>query len=329
MRHLAPRLCLLLWFLLCPPVALRAQEALQLTSQPASALERALGGVTPALIAHEIALSFASPALLGREHDSQLSLSYAHLPASSHLGNVYYGRAWGERGAWGIGLRFLSHGALQGFDRQGRSTGAFSATEALLQSAYSYELTDRLRAGMAFEGFYSAIEGYTSAGIGSSLGLNYYDPEKDLSLSLALLHLGRLFHGQGRGIDALPWDIQLGFSQRLSDAPFVLNLSLYDLHPKRPGTLTTDRKFLERALRHLTFGVSFLPSDRFWLALGYNPKVAQDVHLLRGYRLAGFSGGIGFEAPQYRISLAFSAQDPGVWIPQLTFTLDLGAASRL
>ena len=308
---------------------LHAQEYIGLPHQPALTLERALGGITPAQIANDIALGFASPALLGKEHDRQLSLSYSHLSGSSHLGNVFYGQAWGERGAWGTGIRFLSHGQLQSYDRLGNHTGSFTGTEALVQGSYSYELTDQLRAGISFYGLYTAIESYASWGIGTDLGINYYNSEHELSLGLSLVHLGQLFQNHERGGHALPWDIQFGFSQRLAHAPFQVSLSIYDLHPKRRNVYQVDRKFLEKLLRHLTLGITFLPSERIWIALGYSPKVAQDVHLLRGYHWAGISGGIGFEAPHYRFSLACSALDPGVWVPQISFGIDLGMGSRL
>ena len=187
---------------------LHAQEYIGLPHQPASTLERALGGITPALIANDIALAFASPALLGKEHDRQLSLSYSHLPGSTHIGNVFYGQAWGERGAWGTGIRFLSHGQLQSYDKLGNHTGSFTGTEALVQGSYSYELTDQLRAGISFYGLYTSIESYASWGIGTDLGINYYNSEHELSLGLSLVHLGQLFQNHERGGHALPWDIQ-------------------------------------------------------------------------------------------------------------------------
>lgn len=307
------------------PTTLGAQEAIQLLEQPATTRTRALGGATPALIASDIALTFASPALLGQEHHSQLSLSYSPLAGGSHLGSAFYGGAWSERGAWGLGLRYLSYGRLQGYDRWGKPSGSFTASEALLQGSYSYELTDRLRAGISFVGVYSAIESYQRWGLGADLGLNYYDAERELSLGLALVHLGRTFSGEGFTGGSLPWDIQLGWSQRLAHAPFTLHLTLYDLHPKRAGELTTERPALSKAVRHLSFGIEFQPSDRFWIALGYRPKEAQDVHLLRGYRWAGFSGGIGFVAPRFQLSLAYSMSDPGYGTPQLAFSWDLAS----
>lgn len=317
---------LFLLLLALAPIVGRAQERMSLLQQPASARSQALGGITPALIAPDISLVFSSPALLGQEHHSQLALSYSRLPAVAHLGGATYGQAWGDRGAWALGLRFLSYGKIPGYDRWGQPTGSFSASEALLQGSYSYELTDRLRAGITFQGIYAGIEGYQRWGLASDLGLNYYDPEREMSLGVSLLHLGHTFAREGQGAGSLPWDIQLGWSQRLAHAPFVLHLSLYDLHPKRAEELPQPRTALAKVTRHLALGLEFLPSERFWLALGYRPKVAQDVHLLHGYRWAGFSGGLGFVAPRFQVALAVTTTDPGHWTPQLSLSTDLTSA---
>lgn len=312
-------------FLLALTSIAEAQERLSLLQQTASPHSLALGGVSPALISSDPAVVFSSPALLGQEQHGQLALSYQRLAAIAHLGNAAYGQQWGERGAWSIGLRFLSYGKIQGYDRWGQATGSFTASEALLQASYSYELTDRLRAGISFLGIYAAIEGYQRWGIATDLGLNYYNPERDLSLGLALVHAGRTFAYEYQAGGSLSWDIQLGWSQRLTQAPFTLHLSLYDLHPKRTEELPTPRTVAAQALRHLALGLEFAPSERFWIALGYRPKVAQDVHLLHGYRWAGLSGGVGFTASRCHISVGFSTTDPGHWNPLLSFRTQLSS----
>lgn len=40
--------------------------------------------------------------------------------------------------------------------------------------------------------------------------------------------------------------------------------------------------FVQTLAKHLVFGVDFLPSDNFWVGLGYNPKANMDMKLKEG-----------------------------------------------
>ncbi len=304
---------------------------LDFLSLPATTKGLALGGLTTTAIANDIALSLESPALFGKEQNGQLSFSYVNLMKDNHFATVAYGRQVGERGAWSVGIRSLSYGSLSGRDIYGRQTGDFSVQDFMLQGAYSYELTDYLRAGLSIKGVYSAMAEYKRYALASDIGLNYFTEDNERSIGLSVHNLGAVFTPYlDRGTYATPWDIRLGFSQKLSHAPFMIHLTAYHLRPKLAQEFTPEKLSLgAKFLRHLLIGVEYVPNKNFWLAVGINPRLMQDFKELRGTKLSGLSCGVGFNQANYRVALAVRAYDSSFWALMATFSTDFGLFNRM
>ncbi len=300
-------------------------------SLPTTTKGLALGGLTTTAIANDIALSLESPALFGKEQNGQLSLSYMNMMKQAHFGSIAYGRELGKRGAWSVGSRFLSYGRFDGRDIYGKKTGDFTVMDFMFQTAYSHELTDYLRVGISIKGVYSATAEYKRYALASDLGLNYFTEDNERSIGLSIHNLGAVFTPYlDRQSYATPWDIRLGFSQRLSHAPFQIHLTAYHLRPQfswefTPKNLSLGRKIL----RHLLIGVEYVPNKNFWLAVGLNPRIMQDFKALRGTKLSGFSCGVGFNQANYRVALAVRAYDSSFWALMATFSTDFGLFNRM
>ncbi|WP_052405188.1 type IX secretion system protein PorQ [Porphyromonas sp. COT-290 OH860] len=320
-------LCVLL------PLELMGQSrgaTLHYISLPATTKTMALGGVTTTIVANDVALALESPALFGLEQNGQLSLSYMNYLGNANLGTAFYGRALGERGAWGVGARFIDYGSQEERSLQGVYLGTFRPRDVMLQTSYSYELTEHLRAGISLKGTYSSILEYTAWGLGADLGLNYFSENKERSVGIALVNVGTQFRPLGLGSqEAMPWDIRVGYSQKFAHAPFQVHLTAYSLRPKHTGEFTPTLGRTGRILRHLALGVEYIPSNHFWLALGYNPRIAQDYRELRGAKLSGLSAGVGINRAGYRVAVSAVAYDSSFWGFMATFSTDFGLVDRL
>lgn len=318
---------------LCLASGLSAQSesVLHQLSLPATTKAMALGGVTTSVVASDGALALESPALFGREHHGQLSMSYLNLWGDKHQGSLFYGREFGERGAWGVGARYMGYGEIDARDRYGMSLGTLTARDLVLQGAYSYELTDYLRLGVSLKGIYSVLADYTAWGIGADLGLNYFSQSRERSLGISLVNIGTLLRPYvSERTEALPWDLRLGYSQRLSHAPFQIHLTAYGLRPRPKSEYTPEGlSSMERTLRHLAIGVEYVPNDKFWVGIGYNPRLAQNYRALRGAKLSGVSLGVGFNQAGYRAAVAVTAYDSSFWGIMATFSTDFGLINKL
>ncbi len=326
--------CIISIVLLSSVNFVQAQEgevSLDFLSLPATTKGLALGGLTTTTIANDVALSLESPALFGKEQNGQLSFSYMNLMEDCHYGTIAYGREFGTHGAWSVGGRFLNYGKFDGRDRQGISTGAFTANEFMLQGAVSYELTDHVRAGVSVKGIYSAMAEYKRYGLAADVGLNYFSEENQHSIGLSVHNLGTIFTSHLPNSNyATPWDIRVGFTQKLSHAPFQIHLTAYHLRPKlarefTPKDLSTGSKIF----RHLLLGLEFVPNNNFWIALGFNPRLRQDLEEMKGSKFSGLSCGLGFNQANFRVALAVRAYDSSFWGLMATFSTDFGLFNRM
>lgn len=286
---------------------------------PESAQAFALGGTNISCIGSDLSMIDQNPALLGQETEAQMGLSYMRYLGSSNFAGGKYGMGTGNRGAWAVGFRFLDYGTMQGYDEYGTATSEFRPLDFVLDGMYSYDFTDRLRGGITMKFVYSHYEQYEAVALATDLGLNYYNPDKDLSLSLVLKNMGGQLKRFRDHYDHLPFDLQLGYTQRLGESPFLLNLTAthlykwklpYYTHNVDEGIDNMELKsnFVSNFMRHLIIGIKYSPTnnDRFYIAAAYNHKTRTDMGTYQRNFVSGFSAGIGFNVKAWGVSVAYA-----------------------
>lgn len=307
------RACILFFFLLVQGAAAQnGEEAFTFLLYPSSARAGALGGNNVSVVEPDPSLVFHNPALAGSEMDGMVNLNYMNFVAGIRLGSALYIRALGENGAWGVGAGFISYGHFRQTTEENLTEGEFSVEDAGLSAFYARNLSGRWRGGISLKFLYSSLETYTSFGLAADAGLSYYDPENEFSAGLALKHAGaqlKAYYDQRR---RLPWDIQAGFSKRLAHAPFRLSLTAMYLN-------AWDMAFFN----HFVVGVDFIPSENFWLGLGFNPKINADMKLQNGNGLGGFSAGGGIRIKTFDLGLSLARYHPSVLSLMLSLSVSL------
>ncbi len=76
-------------------------------------------------------------------------------------------------------------------DAAGNITGSFSPIDLTFSGGYTHDLTDCLRGGFAVKVAYSSYSQFSAVAIAADLALNYYDADRDLSLSVVAANPGR------------------------------------------------------------------------------------------------------------------------------------------
>lgn len=279
----------------------------------------ALGGNAIAAAGPDPMMVDQNPALLGPEVERVAALSYMRYFGSANFMAARYAMAAGERGAWAAGIRYLDYGSIDGYATDGSYTGSFKPQDIAVEGTYSHDFTDRLRGGINAKFIYSNYEEYTAMALAADLGLNYYNEEKDLSLALVVKNAGGQIKRFNEEYDHLPFDVQLGYMQGLANGPFSLSITAHHLtHWKLPyykhdtnsgsdtATEEEEYKFIPTFFRHLTFGLQYSPSDRFYVALGYNYKTRGDMATYQRNILSGFSLGLGLNVKDFAIGVSFS-----------------------
>lgn len=301
-------------------------EAYSFLRIPSSTRVSALGGDNISVVECDPSLGFHNPALLGKEMDNMLNLNYMNYISDVNIGSAIYTKAFKDKGAWGVGASFFSYGKIPGYNEENQQTGDLSAKDMNIQGFFSYDLSEKWRGGVSLKLLYSSMAEYNSFGMGVDAGLSYYDSEKNFSFGFMLKNIGAQFKSYYDERQKMPWDIQLGISKRMAHAPIRFSLTaLYLNRWKFDYVDDSDKEydgdsFAQALLKHFVIGVDWLPSDNFWVGVGYNPKRGMDMKLSGGNALSGFSAGAGIHIKMFDVSASLAKYHPSAMSMMVTVT---------
>lgn len=265
---------------------------------PASAHATTLGGDNVTVIDDDEALIFNNPALLSSVSDKTINFNYMNYMSGSNALSASFDHAVGDRATWAVSAQLLDYGKMKEVDEQNVQTGEFSAKDIALAGYFSYLLTDRVAGGIAAKFITSYIGDYNAIAVGVDLGLNYYDPDREWSVSLVFKNLGGELKAYDETYGKLPFDIQLGVSKRFVNTPFRVHATLVDLnHPQY--------KFFN----HVVLGADILLGESFWIGGGYNFRRADEMKVSSSdgdsSHGAGFSLGAGLTLERFKVGVAY------------------------
>ena len=318
------RLSIIAVLLLCA-AGMRAQDgstAYNFLNVSSSAKVYGLGGVNISLVDDDITVIDQNPALLGPEMSNMVALNYMRYIGGSNFAGLRYGHSAGEHGAWAAHIQYFGYGSMKETLPDGSIVGSFSPKDVSFGGTYSHDITDRLRGGIDMKLLYSSYADYTAFAIATDLGVNYYDPERDMSLSLVVANLGGQVKRFNDSYDRLPFDVRLGWSQALGSLPLRLsvtacNLTKWHLPYVDAGDGSdssqweTKDKFMSNLFRHLVFGIDLISSPNYYISLGYNYKTRTDMSTYTRSFISGFSLGAGLKVSNFGLGLAFAQPHNG------------------
>ena len=302
---------------------------------PTSSHAYAMGGTGIAVIDDDVTLADQNPALLGPELEKQVAVSYMHYMASGNFAGVRFGAGAGENSAWAVGMRYLNYGSMQEYDQGGIAGGKFSPSDLVFEGSYSHDINSRWRGGVNLNLVYSHYHVYSAFAISVDLGVNYYNEDKDLSLSLVLKNCGGQVKRFDKDYDRLPFDVQIGYMQGLGSSPFSLAITArhltrwnlpYYTHPKNSegDEQVLKSTFISNFFRHLTFGLQYAPSEKFYIALAYDNKTATDMSTYQRNFLSGFSLGAGLRVKGFGVGVSYAMPHKSASTVMLNLSCSIG-----
>lgn len=267
---------------------------------PMSAHAAAVGGDNITLIEDDGALVFNNPALLTSVTDKTIGFDYMNYMSGVNMLGATFNKVLRDRLSVGGQVQYINYGSMKETDADGRETGTFSAKDIALGGTVSYLLTNRIAGGVTLRMVNSYIGGYSSFAVGVDLGLNYYDSDREWSVSLVAKNLGGQLKAFDEDYESMPIDVQLGVSKRLLHTPFRLSGTLVNLN------------HWEKGLRdHFVFGADVLISDNIWLGLGYNSGRNDEMSIDTAdddngsSHGAGLSLGAGLNTERFKVDVAW------------------------
>ena len=282
-------------------IAARAQDSrtgYNFLKLPVSAHAAALGGDNISIIEDDESMIFNNPALLSSVSDKTINLNYMNYMSGANTASAAFNRIIKERASVAASAQFIDYGKMKEVDENNVQTGEFSAKDISIAGYFSYMLTDRIAGGITAKFVTSYIRDYNSIAMGVDLGLNYYDPDKEWSVSLVAKNLGGQLKAYDDQYDRMPIDVQLGASKRFAHMPFRISATLVDLNH-------LDYKFIN----HLVAGADIIISPTIWVGVGYNFRRANEMKITEAdgesSHGAGLSFGAGINLERFKLNLAY------------------------
>ena len=276
---------------------------------PYSARSAALGGQNISVIEDDITLAMHNPALLSSVSDKTINLTYMTYMSDSKIAGAMFNKTFGERSTGAISARYIDYGEFEGYTEDNIYTGTFSAKDMEFAVMYSYLLSDNWSGGVTGKFIYSKYESMSSIALGVDLGINYYNPENELSLSFAVKNLGGQVKAFEEKNEKMPVDLQLGFTKRLSHAPILISATFVNLHKWSKDDFYnadgSEDSFGEMLMKHIMLGADILIGRNFNISLGYNYRIGKELSV-EGSKWDGLTAGAGLHINKVKLGVSYS-----------------------
>ena len=278
-----------------------------------------LGGDVIAINDNDLNLTYHNPALLTPEMNHSMVLNYVNYFTDVNYGYVAYASKLKDYGIFSGGIEYINYGDFIAADEKGIVTGDFKAAEYAINLIYSRAIDSSFRVGVNVKPIISTLEKYTSLGLVADFGVVYNKPQSLFTAALVVKNLGAQLKSYTDKRESMPFNIQLGFSQKLKHAPLRINITVdhlekWDLTYDKPKETSLDPlsgeeqsesgidKFADQFMRHVIIGLEFNPLDNFYVRAGYNYRRRKEMLIESKTSTIGFSWGFGIKISKFQLS---------------------------
>ncbi len=289
-----------------------------------------LGGVNVSQTSDDIGMAFNNPALLVPSMHSRMNAVFNDMYAgikAYHLSLGYYHPKLNTSFAWGT--QYIGYGSIDQTDAAGNIQGSFRASDWVMQLSASRKYLEKWNYGVTLKFISSNYGIYKSSAAAVDVGVLFHDTANLFSASLVAKNMGgQIKKYDGAGAEELPFDVQLGITKRLANAPFGFSVTAHHLHQfdirYNDTTFTNDDVFgtnnnnknftFDKFFRHIVIASQIYIGNNIEVSVGYNHLRRQELNVGKnGNGLNGFSVGVGalFKKLQIRFARAHYQNNTG------------------
>ena len=265
---------------------------------PVSAHAAALGGENITIIEDDPALMFSNPAVAASVNDKSIGLSYMNYMDGVNYMSASFNKILKEKATLAGGIQYVNYGKMKQTDENNVQSGEFSASDIAIDAIFSYQLSERIVGGITAKFIMSYIGSYSSMAVGIDLGVNYYDPDREWSISAVAKNLGGEVKAYDEEFGKMPLDLQVGVSKTFAALPVRLSATLVDL---------THYNYSFK--NHIILGADVLLSQSLWIGAGYNFRRVEEMKISDGESEsshgAGLSFGAGLNLERFKLNVAY------------------------
>lgn len=285
-----------------------------------SARVASFGGDVIAVNDNDFNLTYHNPALLNPEMNHDLLVNYVNYFTDINYGYAAYATNLNNKGTFSGGIQYINYGKFIAADEKGIVTGEFKAAEYAINLIYAQAIDSNFRVGVNVKPIISTLEKYTSLGLVADFGVVYNKPRSLFTAALVIKNLGTQLKTYANQKESMPFNIQLGISQKLKHAPFLFSItfdhlekwdltyevpedeSILNPFPEEENSESNIDKIADQFMRHVLIGVEFNPVNNFYVRAGYNYRRRQEMLIESRTSTIGFSFGFGVKISKFHIS---------------------------
>jgi hypothetical protein len=208
-----------------------------------------------------------------------------------------------------LGVQYLNYGSVQQTDPSGNINGEFRPVDYVVQASAGRQYMSKWYYGASLKFIHSSYGSYRSSGIAIDVGISYYDSASLWQASFVAKNMGaQLKSYAGHEKEELPFDLQLGISKRLANAPLQFSVTAWHLQKfniRYEDTVFNEENgfdqngkgkdfFFDKLFRHVVIGAQCFVTDKIELSIGYNHMRRKELNAgSQGNGMNGFSLGAG------------------------------------
>ena len=294
-------------------IAARGQEkssTFNFLKLPTSAHAAGLGGMNVSLVDDDPTLAFTNPALLASVSDKTINLNYMSYLKGSTVASASFVKTVGERHTLGFNANYINYGSMDETDETGQVIGDLSAKDFCIGAQYSYALSNYWVGGATMRFINSKYAEYSACAISFDVGLNYFDEDEDFSAGIVMRNVGAQLKKFDNKNEHLPFDLDIGITKSMEHAPIRFSLTMTDLtrwssnyYYNEDGKKSSFGKIF---FNHFVIGADVIPSENFYVSLGYNARRASELKAAGSGHWAGFSCGGGLKLNKFKLGASYA-----------------------
>jgi hypothetical protein len=302
---------------------------------PPAALLTAAGGINTSYASDEVGFAMINPALLSKALHQQVNLSFNDLPAAINGYNLS-GALHSDQlnTTFGGNIYFVDYGSIPRTDAAGNQSGNFEPVDFAVKISASRRYLEKWTYGGAIKFIHSGYDQYRSSAIAFDAGILYNDTAGLFSISVLAKNMGVQLSNYTEVKEDLPFDLQLGITKKLADAPLGFSITAHHIHRfdisyndtvfNNDNSFQNNRGFVKKLSEHFVLASHIYLGKHLEATIGYNRLRRSELNIGdQGNGLNGFSAGIRIIFNKLQVQFARAAYQRNVSYNQLGLTLHL------
>lgn len=275
-----------------------SQSAFEFLKLDASARSASLGG---AFVSNtdDPNVIFYNPASVNFVEPNSVSFGFLKHLLDVNSGYLSFTPQIQSLGKFGIGLIYTNYGDFELLDEFGYSQGQFSANDIGIILNYSDFVRKNLSYGVNLRLLYSSIHNVNAVAVAGDFGFLYFIPERQFSVGISLLNVGKQIDAYYSIKENLPLDVRVGLNKKLEYTPFRIYLEFTKLNEKQNNLFSRFRNFI--------VGGEVSISNSLHLRFGFNNEKRREFKIGTTTGTEGFNIGLGLNVSGYRFDYGLSS----------------------